>query len=354
MGKLKKFLQQTKFVMQDTLQYMTKASVKRFVAAICDFVPIDCKIVDSFNVINTFYTPEQIAEMGAPKEKIPLFHIDLTLGDDMRPKYSTNAIEVVQTILTLFDNGIKSLQEINQVEQKLLPGLFKTNVKMYLKATTRPDFRPNDPDPNDPRELPDENTWIYDEYDKLREVIVKIIDPLDKYIATYNRFEKEYEFNPDKEMKLYEDPENWPDVDTLNASIKFHQREEERLQKEIPEEIICSIFKISTKVIRDLLAAKHKRIAMEQIELIAKIAKATSFKILEDFEKSNMKVESVPKNIEELSSIKEYMVSLPKELEKKQNEIKNCMAIYNTLDEFKYKFDDEEEYDKMWRVFGAP
>ena len=77
MGKLKKFLTQTKFVMQDTLQFMTKSSVQRFVAAICDFVPISVEVKDSFNVVNTFYTAEQIAAMGAPKDKIPLFHIDL-------------------------------------------------------------------------------------------------------------------------------------------------------------------------------------------------------------------------------------------------------------------------------------
>ena len=44
--------------MEDTLYFMTKASVKRFVASICDFVPIECKIIDSFNVTNIFYTEE--------------------------------------------------------------------------------------------------------------------------------------------------------------------------------------------------------------------------------------------------------------------------------------------------------
>ena len=62
-------------------------------------------------------------------------------------------------------------------------------------------------------------------------------------------------------MKQYEDPENWPEVDVLRSSIIFHRAEEERLQKEIPEEIICSVFKISTKVIRDMLAEKHKKTA---------------------------------------------------------------------------------------------
>jgi hypothetical protein len=47
--------------------------------------------------------------MGAPKEKIPLFHIDLTVGDDKKPRYSQSAKEVVSSILTIFENGIKSL-----------------------------------------------------------------------------------------------------------------------------------------------------------------------------------------------------------------------------------------------------
>jgi hypothetical protein len=30
------------------------------------------------------------------------------------------------------------------------------------------------------------------------------------------------------------------------------------------------------------------------------------------------------------------------------------MKNYEALDEFGYKWDDEDEYDKMWRVYGAP
>jgi hypothetical protein len=307
MGKLKKFLQQTKFVMQDTLLYMTTDSVKRFVSAICDFVPIDVKVENSFIVQNTYYTPEQIAEMGAPKEKLPLFSIDLTVGEDGRPKYSTSGKEVVIAILTIFDNGIKALQEINQVEQKLLNHLFKANVKMFLKSTHRPDYRPEEPNPEDKRELPDENTWVFDEYNKLRDCVTQIIQPLDDYKATYDRFEQEYLFDPVKEMEPFADPENWPEPDELKSSIIFHQKEEKRIQEEIPEEIICSVFKISTKVIRDLLASKHKKIADDKIELIGKIAQEASAKILKQFEEFNMNVEAVPKNIEELSAIKDLM-----------------------------------------------
>jgi len=354
MGKLKKFLTQSKFVMQDSLLYMTEASVKRFVQAIIDFVPIGCEVKDSNTVVNTFYTEEQIKQMGAPKEKIPLFHIDLQLGEDGRPCYSTSAKETVQTILVIFQNGVKSLQEINQVEQKLLPHLFKSNQKMFLKAISLPDYRPEEPDANNKSELPDDRTWLFDEYNRLRESITQIIAPMEAYIETYAKYEKEYQFDPAKEMEQYDDPENWPDVETLRAQIVFHISEEKRINEEIPEEIICSVFKIATKVIRDNLAAKHRQIAQDTIELIAKIAKRDSIKLLADFDKYNEKVEAIPKNIEELSAIKDFMNSLPAELEKQSQAIKNCMKIYETLDQFQHKFEDEEEQDRMFLVFGAP
>jgi hypothetical protein len=65
--------------------------------------------LNSNEVINEYYTPEEIAAMGAPKQKMPLFHVDLTVGEDRKPKYSTSAKEVVSSILTIFDSGIKSL-----------------------------------------------------------------------------------------------------------------------------------------------------------------------------------------------------------------------------------------------------
>ena len=40
---------------------------------------------------------------------------------------------------------------------------------MFLKATTRPDMKPDEPDPSDKKLLPDENAWIFEAYFKLRD-----------------------------------------------------------------------------------------------------------------------------------------------------------------------------------------
>lgn len=112
-------------------------------------------------------------------------------------------------------------------------------------------------------------------------------------------------------MAVYDDPENWPEVDALRSSILHHQAEEKRLTAEIPEEMTVSIFVISTKVIRDMLAQKHRKIANEQIELIGKIAQASAAKINATFDDYGVTVERIPKDIEQLSEIKDFMAALP-------------------------------------------
>ena len=67
----------------------------------------------------------------------------------------------------------------------------------------------------------------------------------------------------------------------------------------------------------------------------------------------NNKVESAPKDIEELTSIKDYMAQVPNEIEKMQADIKTSMGIYEILSSFNYKFHDDEEYDKKWKLFGS-
>lgn len=88
---------------------------------------------------------------------------------------------------------------------------------------------------------------------------------------------------------------------------------------------------MSCKEIRATLAQKHTKIANDEIDLIAKRAKQQANELLEAFEKMNNKIESAPKDIEELTSIKDYMASIPNEIEKLMSDLKGCMGIYEIL-----------------------
>jgi dynein heavy chain len=202
-GKLKKFLTMSKFFMQDTLLFLTQKSVKNFVDAILNFLPDKVEIIDAFAVKNTFPRKDDLVEdeddpLAVSNDPIPLFAVDLIHeGTNSMPHYNLKPIDIVITIMLIFDNGLKTLQEINQLEQKLLPHLFKTNTKMYLKATVRPDMEPETPDPADLKLLPDENAWVWYEYCRLRERLEEAVKPLEDYLDCYKKFEKEYHLDPE-------------------------------------------------------------------------------------------------------------------------------------------------------------
>jgi hypothetical protein len=46
--------------------------------------------------------------MGAKKEKMPLFFIDLMM-DKNTPAYSTDPVQVVETVKTIFQAGLNAL-----------------------------------------------------------------------------------------------------------------------------------------------------------------------------------------------------------------------------------------------------
>jgi len=77
---------------------------------------------------------------------------------------------------------------------------------------------------------------------------------------------------------------------------------------------------------------KRRKISANLIEFIAKISKFTANKILDEFEIYNIKCQSVPKDMESLAALKEFMQMLPRELEKKKGDIKKCMQMYDILD----------------------
>ncbi len=87
--------------------------MQRFVAAILAFLPLDVQVHDSNTVSNFFFSEDDARKLEGQKEPIPLFSIDLMLGEENQPVYSTSPPEVLSTIRLIFDNGLKSLQEIS-------------------------------------------------------------------------------------------------------------------------------------------------------------------------------------------------------------------------------------------------
>lgn len=160
---------------------------------------------------------------------------------------------------------------------------------------------PEKPDPANKKLLPDSNTWIYQAFEKLQNRINEVVAPLNKYLETLKKYKAEYILDPHKIIAELDDDENPPEAEVLKKGVIFHRKEADRLMNEIPDSIVVSMFQVNVGTIRDVIAAKHTWIAEQEVELIAKMAKRMANGTIDAFYKINDKINSSPKDIEELS-----------------------------------------------------
>ena len=335
-GKLKKFLVQQKYLMEDTILQMIKSSVKNYVDSVNWFLPISTVIHGTGKVKNQYYSEEEIKAIGAKKKKFPLFQIDLVLNDDNEVVYSHEPDDVVLTILKTYENGLIALQEIPQLEQKLMPTFFKSNQKMHLKVPVKPESMPEAPDKEDKKKLPDENTWVYQEYQRLQSKVYECIEPLEQYIATFQVYKDEYKLDKKAVIAELADEETQPEPIELRKLVHEHRQQAAKLRNEIKDFTVVSMFKVNCRGIRDIIADKHTWIADQIIELIAKKAKKMANETMDAFDRLNLAIESTPKDIEDLASIKDQMSQAPQEIQKLKNEIASGMKVYGILEEFQF------------------
>jgi dynein heavy chain len=93
---------------------------------------------------------------------------------------------------------------------------------MLLKATVRPDYKPEDIDTNDKKQIPDENAWVFEGFNKMKERLEESIKPLDDYMLTYGKYVNEYKLDPDAVIKKLDDDDNPPEIDFLRKDVIFH------------------------------------------------------------------------------------------------------------------------------------
>lgn len=155
---------------------------------------------------------------------------------------------------------------------------------------------------------------------------------MNDYMGTYSKYKGEFVYDPQAEIDKFKDEENWLTSDEFEKAVKAHRKEAQRLQEEIPESMCISFFKVNCKTIRDTLADKHLYIADEMVEIIAKMAKMQANKIMNEFDKINVQIETSPSDIEELSKIRDTMGNAPNDISKLTASITANIKVYEILE----------------------
>lgn len=306
-GKLKKFLLLINFMMQDTVLTLCQDSVQEFKDFILAFIPEETIITDCANIKNVFKKKEEVEGEGEgstdelvdgeddlPEAKMikdeirkqfaknkdpePLFELDLVLKPGaLIPTYSTAPEDIVEKVKQIFEDGIKVLTEIPQLEPLLLKHLFKALAAKTIKAPIIPMEEPKPPNKAKKSERLDDNAWLYYAFDEIMKNLERAIEPLAAYVETFAAFKEQNELNQDKYVADLDEGAEPITPEQIRADIDVQIRLEEELKEKMPTTVVVSMFKINNNDPRDKYAGKYQQIVQKEIQLIAQKAKDKNF-----------------------------------------------------------------------------
>lgn len=357
-GKLKKYLTMVKIMMQDSLFTLTHKSLHKFVDTLEKFIPNDVTVYSPKEVRNLFdLTEEQLSidpEYARNNPPIPLIAIDILKGGKMF-LYSTDPNQVIEKTKQIFEEGLAKIKDIPTMEEVVMESLFKKQGgKTPLKVPVIPVDQPIFPKEDEKKvgKLPDENTWVWNLREKVFSLMTKAIQPLHDYIKVYDKYESIMQLSADSYIKGLEEGDE-VSVEELRDEIYKHQELEKKLLEEIPETVRVSCFEVHCKEVRNTLAGRHTLFVKQITELIALRSRDKNATLLENFRKMHREINKPPKDIEELTEIKDLISRVPMEIEKMKIDIEANMNTYSILEKFNYKF-TVDDMNKKWDLFGYP
>ena len=351
LSKLKKYLTLVKIMMQDSLYTMAHKSLYKFVNTLISFIPEEVEVASPKEVLNSF--PELDEEN--PQMPIPLIAMDIIRGEKGFI-YSTDPDNVVDKIRVVFEDGINRIREIPVIEEVVMEHLFKKNpIKHYLLTPVIPREQPIHPSEEDRKsgKLLDDNWWVWDLKEKLITSAKYSIEPLTNYLQVYEKYEEVFQLDPEKFIHSVQEKAGEISVEELRDEIFKHQELEKKILNEIPETIRVSCFEINCREVRNTLSGKHSTFVKLITDQIGSIAKETTNTLLENFKKMQRDISKAPKDVEELTEIKQMIERIPMDIEKMRNEIENNMNTFNILEKFQFKF-STDDLNKKWELFGFP
>eukprot|EP00741_Cyanophora_paradoxa_P002452 tig00000076_g2377.t1 len=261
----------------------------------------------------------------------PVFAVDLILrGNEL--KYGTPTNKFEEAPLTLFDKAVQAVQDIPQLEPKVMEHLFWAHI------------------PNIGAVHPLEE-WVVAARDVLREALRRALVPLHEYLKSYDKFGDLLKMEASAYMAQYEDA-NYPVQQMKTDILKFRDLAQ-NVEKSIPLTVSVGMFLVNCQQVRSLLADKYQEIARLIQALLVRKAKEKCDKVMFKFGDISRQLQRRPPSIEELIDLKKYIGGIPDMIEQLQKEIEDMLTYYDVLEEFKHNL-APDEFDNKWNAFAWP
>jgi dynein heavy chain len=326
-SKLKKFMTMINFMMQDTLRSMTEESMGSYSNFICGAVSYDVKIEDIGKV--------ESKPTGKSPMKWPLFKLELILNPDGTVDIGSNGLPIpfeqfVEMPLALFDKALASVSNIPQLEPMVVDQIFWSSKPILASVHAA------EPGAQHLRQ-------------KMKVALEASLVPMRDYIGRFTEFQEILNTNPE-EFVNSEMGES-VSADGLRKKLTLLFEHKANVEDRIPISIQVGAFELSLDSIRTALQARYQNIITMFLQRVQEKTKATCDDLLKRADVCNKTLRNPCDNIEEVTTLKEFIQELPSFVTEMDQEVHKVLQSYELLDEYKFEY-NKDDTKRRWNAYG--
>jgi len=314
-SKLKKFLNMTKFTMEDSLRFLVEDSLLKYVVFLEKSL---CPVVEVRSTSEVEQIKPRLYIIALKKP--PLFAIEILMKDE-KFEYSTDPAKFEPRLKQIFEHAMKSCTSIPQLDPSIMEGLFFTHIPMLNSVHSLE---------------PHVSLWR----ERLGVAVQHAVTALHEYLAFYAPYEKLLRLDINEYIKGLETSETG--LSELTAEIDKHAKELVKIENAIPASVTIGPFAVSTKKVLTALMEKISSLLAKTKDFLAQKPKKMCEEIVAKYKDLNKQLMVKSSDPETVRAQRELMDMMPKLVQEMQEITEQTKPFYLILDNLRYELPDAD------------
>ncbi|XP_036322391.1 dynein heavy chain 1, axonemal [Rhagoletis pomonella] len=325
MCKISRFILQTRFRMQESMQVLLEKSLINFSTYLTD------PCLQLLDLKPDYKWTSNYIETEFPYAQ-PIFYLAISISEEKKVVYSTAPEDFSPQLTELFKKALEKTSGVRCIEAETLLNL-KFAPNLYIETV----------------ELIEDLFILWNEL--LGRCYVQAAIPLNSYARLYERFIDFYLLHVTDFMKAYESVKH--SSSEVKQDILEHKRQKQELREILPSNITIGPCQINVDIMKQLMIRKHIEIIKKLFEYYIRRMWDINEQLLDQCLEIYQKISGRPQSIEHLYEIRDFAATVPDVVEQLRANIQIMWLEYEMLDSFFYNLSDTH-FNMKWQVYAWP
>ncbi|KAK3917290.1 Dynein heavy chain 1, axonemal [Frankliniella fusca] len=261
----------------------------------------------------------------------PVFHLYLKM-EAAGPVLTTRPEQFKDTLIELFDTGVRASHSIKPVDPLLMTNLvYPAHLRLSSVGLLDP--------------------WVEEQRNRLQDALRRAAVPLAAYCDEYHRFLDFYNMNVSEFVSRYESEGHTAAEFKEEVATRIKLRD--NILRTVPASIAIGPFLVNVELTRTTLVNKSQELIQQLLQMYARCLRAQLDGVLDEYNEIMRKLIGKPISIEQIVEIKEFMESAPYIIKAQEEVTRRLLFEYEVLDHFWFSLSDSD-FNAKWEAVGWP